>query len=48
MVIADLLTDTTMELSNLEVHPTSTMGVHIVHPLFVVYPKGEEPAKHPH
>jgi hypothetical protein len=40
---ADLLSDTTLELSNIELHPTSKAGLHIVHPLFVMYPVGSDP-----
>lgn len=39
---ADELTSTTLILDQLEVHATVEMGVHMVHPLFVVYPKGIE------
>src|SRR5262249_40898733 len=38
---ADELTHTTLELKELEVHPTAKLGVHVVHPLFVVYHDGE-------
>lgn len=44
---ADLLSDSTLELSNIEVHPTSKAGVHMVHPLFVMYPVGKEPIPDP-
>jgi hypothetical protein len=37
----------TLEISELEVHPTSDLGVHLVHPLFVVYPVGGEPGPDP-
>ncbi len=30
------LDDSTLELTDIEVHPTATLGVHLVHPLFVV------------
>lgn len=40
---ADLLDGGALSLSNIEVHPTSKTGVHMVHPLFTVYPKGGEP-----
>jgi cytochrome c553 len=40
---AELLAAGTLELTNIQVHPTSKKGVHIVHPLFTVYPKGGEP-----
>jgi mono/diheme cytochrome c family protein len=41
------LDETTLALSDIEVHPTATAGVHMVHPLFVVYPKGLEPDPDP-
>ena len=44
---AELLGEGTLELANIEVHPTSKKGVHIVHPLFTVYPKGEAPDPDP-
>ncbi|MFO0755739.1 MAG: hypothetical protein U0359_04580 [Byssovorax sp.] len=34
--------DKALELDDLEVHPTAKLGVHLVHPLFVVYPKGKK------
>jgi cytochrome c553 len=37
---ANELTATTLQLTDLEVHPTAKLGVHLVHPLFVVFPKG--------
>lgn len=37
---ASELTATTLQLTDLEVHPTAKLGVHLVHPLFVVFPKG--------
>lgn len=40
---ADFLTDTALELTNIEVHPTSKAGVHLVHPLFVMYPVNAQP-----
>jgi hypothetical protein len=40
---AELLAPGTLELTNIEVHPTSKKGVHMVHPLFTVYPKGGTP-----
>lgn len=36
------LTPSSLELTNIEVHTTSELGLHIVHPLFVVFPVGEE------
>lgn len=44
---ADLLAETTLELSNIELHPTSKAGVHIVHPLFVVHPLGQTASPDP-
>ena len=44
---ADLLSDSTLELSNIEVHPTSKAGVHMVHPLFVMHPVAKEPIPDP-
>ncbi len=44
---AELLGEGTLELANIEVHPTSKKGVHMVHPLFTVYPKGAEPDPDP-
>jgi hypothetical protein len=44
---AETLTDTTLELSDIQVHPTSKLGVHLVHPLFVVYPIGKAPDPDP-
>lgn len=37
---ADQITDSLLQLSEMQFHTTTTTGVHIVHPLFVVYPKG--------
>ena len=37
---AEALTDTSLALSNIEVHPTSSLGVSLSHPLFTVYPEG--------
>ncbi|HSN99004.1 MAG TPA: hypothetical protein VLS89_11985 [Candidatus Nanopelagicales bacterium] len=39
---ADELTDNLLVLTDLQVHTTSTDGLHIVHPLFVVYPRSQE------
>lgn len=36
--LADRLASSTLELREIEIHPTSKLGVHIVHPLMVVYP----------
>lgn len=38
---ANALTDNTLELKDLQVHTTTKVGVHMVHPLFVVYPKNK-------
>lgn len=37
---AEELTPTSLALTELEVHPTSKLGVKLVHPLFTVYEKG--------
>jgi hypothetical protein len=44
---ANELTETSLELTNVEVHTTSKMGIHMVHPLFSVYPKGGDPNPDP-
>jgi hypothetical protein len=44
---ADLISETTLELSNIEVHPTSKAGVHMVHPLFVMHPVSSDPIPDP-
>jgi len=44
---ANALDATTLELDDIEVHPTAKFGVHLVHPLFTVYPKGREPESDP-
>lgn len=44
---ANELTTSSMELTNVEVHTTSKMGIHMVHPLFSVYPKGGDPNPDP-
>ncbi len=38
---ANALTENTIELKDLQVHTTTKVGVHLVHPLFVVYPKNK-------
>jgi hypothetical protein len=38
---ADLIDDNAIELSDIQVHPTGMEGLHVVHPLFVVYPVGK-------
>lgn len=40
---ANELSEKTLELSQIQVHTTSKVGVHLAHPLFVVYPLGGEP-----
>lgn len=37
---ASLLTENSLKLDQLQVFTTSEMGVHLVHPVFAVYPKG--------
>lgn len=44
---ANELTPTSLELTNVEVHTTAKMGIHLVHPLFSVYPKGGNPNPDP-
>ena len=39
---AVLLSEHVLELDDLQVHPTAALGVHVVHPLFSVYPIGKE------
>lgn len=39
---ATTLAPTTLQLSDVQVHTTTKTGVHLVHPLFVVYPKGKD------
>ncbi|MEO7329221.1 MAG: hypothetical protein ABI193_11625 [Minicystis sp.] len=39
--------DKALGLDDLEVHPTGKLGVHLVHPLFVVYPKGKKASPDP-
>jgi len=39
---AEELTEDTLQLTNLEVHTTADLGLHIVHPVFVVWPVGAE------
>lgn len=41
------LTTSTLELTDIQVHTTSKMGLHFVHPLFSVYPKGGNPNPDP-
>ncbi|MBM4359093.1 MAG: hypothetical protein FJ096_13390 [Deltaproteobacteria bacterium] len=38
--VAEELTPTSISLSDIEVHPTSKLGVKLVHPLFTVFEKG--------
>jgi len=44
---ANELTPTSLELTDVQVHTTSKMGIHLVHPLFSVYPKGGNPNPDP-
>ncbi|TKD06587.1 hypothetical protein [Polyangium fumosum] len=44
---ADVLAETTLELTNIELHPTSKTGLKIVHPLWVVHPLGKDPNPDP-
>jgi hypothetical protein len=44
---AFLIDDTTLELSDIEVHPTGAEGLHVVHPLFAVNPVGKSPNPDP-
>jgi hypothetical protein len=44
---ANELTPNTLELTNIEVHSTAKLGLHMVHPLFSVYPKGGNPNPDP-
>ncbi len=38
---AATIAPTTLQLTDVQVHTTTKTGVHVVHPLFVVYPKGK-------
>ncbi len=38
---AELLTENSLKLDNLQIHTTSATGVHLIHPVFAVYPKGQ-------
>ncbi len=44
---ANELTPNSLELTNVEVHTTAKLGIHLVHPLFSVYPKGGQPDPDP-
>ena len=44
---ADYLTETTLELTNIQIHTTSKAGLHIVHPLFVMHPISAAPIPDP-
>ena len=44
---AALIDPTTLELSDIQVHPTGAEGVHVVHPLFVVDAVGKSPNPDP-
>lgn len=39
---AEELTADTLQLTNLELHTTAALGLHVVHPLFVVWPVGDD------
>lgn len=39
---ASLLGEHVIELGDLQIHPTAALGVHLVHPLFSVFPIGKE------
>ncbi len=39
---AEELTDHSLQLNDIEVHTTSATGLHVVHPVFAVYPKGKD------
>jgi len=41
------LTPNAIELSEIEFHPTAANGAHVVHPLFVVHPVGQDPDPDP-
>lgn len=44
---AEELTPTSLKLDQIQVHTTSKTGVHIVHPVFAVYPKGGDGSADP-
>lgn len=44
---ADYLTETTLELTGIQIHTTTKAGVHVVHPLFTMYPVGSDPIPEP-
>lgn len=44
---ANELTPASLELTNVQVHTTAKEGLHMVHPLFSVYPKGGDPDPDP-
>lgn len=44
---ANELTPSSLELTDVQIHTTSKMGIHLVHPLFSVYPKGGSPNPDP-
>jgi hypothetical protein len=44
---ANELTESSLELTTVEVHTTAKLGIHMVHPLFSVYPKGGDPNPDP-
>lgn len=44
---ASLIDANVLALDDIEVQPTNTLGVHVVHPLFAVYPVGKMPETDP-
>ncbi len=44
---AEQLTDASLKLDNLTVYTTTATGVHMVHPVFAVYPKGKPASPDP-
>lgn len=44
---AEELTPTSLKLDQIQIHTTSKTGVHIVHPVFAVYPKGKDGSADP-
>ncbi len=44
---AEELTENSLKLSNLQVFTTAKTGVHVVHPVFAVYPKGADASADP-
>ena len=44
---AEELTENSLKLANIQVFTTAATGVHLVHPVFAVYPKGEDGSADP-